>query len=234
MKVANVLNQKSDPRRPVVVVDQDGVECATASPYAPDPQGKAQMLISFNHGKQFIVPKELLQRQTDGHYRLVPSVEELMSQYRQAESEVVSGNLFPSTATSEVKQVAEQKEFVVPVTEEQIVIRTEVSETGRVYIQKSVEERTEKVDTPLIVEEVIVERVPINRALQEMVAPRYEGDTFIIPLVEEVLVVQKQLVLREEIHVVKVRREVHQPQEVRLRTEEVKISRHPTVEKHSK
>jgi len=42
-----------------------------------------------------------------------------------------------------------------------------------------------------------------------------------------VLVVQKQLVLREEIRVKKVRKELHEPHEVRLRSEVVNVVRLP-------
>jgi stress response protein YsnF len=75
------------------------------------------------------------------------------------------------------------------------------------------------------VEEVEVERVAINRVIDEAVPIRYEGDTTIIPLLEEILVIEKRLVLREEIHIKKTRREVHNPQEVLLRDEQVEIVR---------
>jgi stress response protein YsnF len=47
----------------------------------------------------------------------------------------------------------------------------------------------------------------------------------IIPLLEEVLVIEKRLILREEVHIKKRHREVHAPQEVLLRKEEVEIER---------
>lgn len=46
-----------------------------------------------------------------------------------------------------------------------------------------------------------VQRVPIDKIIDQPVSPRQEGDTMIFPVVEEVLVVQKKLVLKEEIHV---------------------------------
>lgn len=44
-----------------------------------------------------------------------------------------------------------------------------------------------------------VERVPKREVVKEAPAPRQEGSTTIYPLVEERLVVVKELVLREEI-----------------------------------
>jgi len=74
-------------------------------------------------------------------------------------------------------------------------------------------------------EEVEVERVTINRVVEETPPIRREGDTMIIPLLEEVLVVEKRWVLREEVHVRKLSKEVHTPQEVLLRNEQVEIER---------
>ncbi|MDB5301088.1 MAG: hypothetical protein JWO87_2751, partial [Phycisphaerales bacterium] len=54
---------------------------------------------------------------------------------------------------------------------------------------------------------------------------RREGDTLIVPLVEEVLVVEKRLVLREEVRVTTRRSQTHQPQRVTLRSEEAEIER---------
>jgi stress response protein YsnF len=45
--------------------------------------------------------------------------------------------------------------------------------------------------------------------------------------VEEVLVVEKRWMLREEIHIRTERRETHQPQRITLRSEEVQIARVP-------
>ncbi len=54
---------------------------------------------------------------------------------------------------------------------------------------------------------------------------RQEGDTLIVPLLEEVLVVQKQLLLKEEVHISKKRTEQHHPEQVTLRSEQVSVER---------
>lgn len=51
------------------------------------------------------------------------------------------------------------------------------------------------------------------------------GDVMIVPLLEEVLVVEKRLMLKEELHISKRRTEVHNPQRVILRSEEVTVER---------
>ena len=62
-----------------------------------------------------------------------------------------------------------------------------------------------RIDTSLFREEVDVQHVPVNRVLDAPVEPRIEGDVTIIPVMEERLKVEKQLILREEIRVVKKR-----------------------------
>jgi uncharacterized protein (TIGR02271 family) len=90
-------------------------------------------------------------------------------------------------------------------------------------IQTSTREIEQIVDVPLVQERVEVERVPINRTIDGPVAVRYDGDTIIVPVIEEVLIVQKQLRLVEEVHIRKVRVETHDPQRVMLRKDEVTV-----------
>jgi len=56
---------------------------------------------------------------------------------------------------------------------------------------------------------------------------RHEGNTMIIPLLEEVLVVEKRLMLREELRVTRTQTEFHAPQQVTLRREEITVDRAP-------
>jgi uncharacterized protein (TIGR02271 family) len=81
------------------------------------------------------------------------------------------------------------------------------------------------VDEPLFHDEVEVEHISVNRPVEGPISVRYEDDTIIVPIMEEVLVVQKQLILKEEIHIRKRRIETHQPQQVTLRREEAHIDR---------
>lgn len=119
---------------------------------------------------------------------------------------------------------------VIPVVEERVKIEGQKKVTSTVKIHKHVQEQTEVVNPKLQSEEVEIERVAVNRIVEEPVPIRYEGDTMIIPLLEEVVVVEKRLVLREEVHVRKVHKEVSAPQEVRLRKEEVEVERLPFSE----
>ena len=61
-----------------------------------------------------------------------------------------------------------------------------------------------------------VKRVPVRRLIDKPVEPRQEGDTWIVPLVEEVLVVEKRLLLREELHITRRREKRSDLQPVRV------------------
>ncbi len=53
-----------------------------------------------------------------------------------------------------------------------------------------------------------IERVKVDRLLSEPASQRQEGDTLILPVVEEVLVMEKRMMLREEIRITPRRDEV--------------------------
>jgi uncharacterized protein (TIGR02271 family) len=74
-------------------------------------------------------------------------------------------------------------------------------------------------------DEVEIERVPMNRTLSQLPSVRLEGSTTIIPVVEEVVVVEKKLVLVEEIHVRRKSSVRTQDIPVTLRSEQAEIER---------
>ncbi|MBF8964538.1 YsnF/AvaK domain-containing protein [Pontibacter sp. FD36] len=114
----------------------------------------------------------------------------------------------------------------IPVIEEQVRVDTEVRETGNVHIAKEVHREDVDLDLPIIHEEAEIERVEINQYVDTPPPPvRYEGDKMIIPVLKEVLVVEKRLLVVEEIHVTKRRTEEHDKQHVELRREEIRVER---------
>lgn len=83
------------------------------------------------------------------------------------------------------------------------------------------------VSEPSMQEDIQIERVPVNRWLTEPASVRYEGDIMIIPVMEEVPVVEKRLRLKEELRVTKRQITTQRTEPVRLRTEEVQVERIP-------
>ena len=114
---------------------------------------------------------------------------------------------------------------VVPVIEEELRVGKRVVETGRVRVTKTVHEHEETVDESLMREEYDVERVPIDAFVDGPVGPRYEGETLVVPVLEEVLVVEKRLVVREELRITPKRTEERESRRFTLRKEEVSVER---------
>lgn len=95
----------------------------------------------------------------------------------------------------------ENLERVVPVVEEELVTGTREVKTGTVRVRKEVERIPTKVEMPAVRDVVEVRHVPVNRVVPAIPQMREEGDMLIVPVVEEELVVEKRLVLKEEIHI---------------------------------
>ena len=117
---------------------------------------------------------------------------------------------------------------VIPVMEEFVRVEKETVETGRVVVRKYVHVDTQTIDVTLREEQVQVQRVAVNRYVDEAPAVRYEGETMIVPVLREEIVVTKRLLLVEELHVHKQVLHTPAPQTVELRREEVHYERVPT------
>lgn len=187
------------------VITKDGVRGTLAEAmHAAD--DTTHVLVRLEDGRQLLAPRDALVLQADGrYYYLAARVGEL--------------------ARSGLEAGGEDGTITLPVVAEELDIQRRRYETGRVRISKRVHEREETVDEPLVSEQVDVRRVPIDRVVEHELEPRTEGDTLIIPVLEEMLVVTKQLVLREELHITMRRTEVHKPQQITLRREELVVER---------
>lgn len=120
-----------------------------------------------------------------------------------------------------MEQNTHEPNRVIPVIEEQLQISKVWQETGRVQVSKTVTEEAVDYNVPVNQEEVIMERKTINQYVDTApAASRYEGDTLIIPVLKEVLVVEKKLILVEELH-------------IRKRTTEQTVSGTETLRKES-
>ena len=111
----------------------------------------------------------------------------------------------------------------VPVVEERAVVRKHRKVTGAVRVRTEVREDVEVVDEPLAVERVAVERIPLDRWVEAPVPVRQEGDTTVITLHEEMVVVEKRLRATEEVRLTRRRSARHAPERVTLRREEAVV-----------
>lgn len=177
------------------VLLQDGVGGQVESWQADEGHG-AQALILLDDGKRLWVPASALRSGPDGSYLLPIGQAQLQA-----------------------------APVVIPVMAERLDVGRKVTETGTVRLRKVVHEREEVVDEPVRRETVTVERVPVNRVVEGPVEARQEGDTLILPVLEEVLVVERRLVLKEEVRVVRSRVTEPASQRVTLRREEIVVER---------
>ena len=119
----------------------------------------------------------------------------------------------------------------IPLLEEELSIATRNVETGRVRIRTVTDERTEFARAELFREAVEVERVPVDVDLDHVPQPWEDGDTLVIPIVEEILVVRKQLVVREELRVKRVRSAEEVSEPVTLKSMQAVVERTPALPK---
>jgi uncharacterized protein (TIGR02271 family) len=119
--------------------------------------------------------------------------------------------------------------ILIPLVAEELSVAKQQIVTGRVQVSTVTREREELVDELLAREQVEIKRVPVGRTVDEPPAMRTEGDILIIPVVEEVLVVERRLLLKEEVHVRRVRATERHQERVSLRRQEAVISRHPAA-----
>jgi len=108
---------------------------------------------------------------------------------------------------------------------EELSVGKETVETGRLHVSKHTVTRDAAIDEDLLREDAMVETVPKGHRIFAMPVTRVEGDTTIIPVVEEVLFTEKRLILKEEVHVTRRRTTEHYHDTVTLRHQEAVVSR---------
>jgi uncharacterized protein (TIGR02271 family) len=179
-----------------------GTVLPSASPTRSDP---THVRVQLENGEAYLVPAAVVIPQPDGSIYVPLRVAELVPAPREEPAETIAA--------------------VVPVLAEELEVQKRRVETGTVRMTKVVHERETVVDEPLWRDHVAISRVPMQRVVDGPVPVREENGTTILSVVEEVLVVEKRWMLREEIHIRTRRTETHQPQQITLRSEEVQMER---------
>ena len=115
----------------------------------------------------------------------------------------------------------------IPVRQEELQVGKRITDTGRgLRIHKTVSEEVWRVDDTLVTQSLDIEHVPVNAWIEgQAPASRYEGNTLVMPVVEEVLVVQKRLRLKEEIRITPRAKQEAVSERVVLRSEHVTAER---------
>ena len=182
------------------VLDLDGRRGRLTQP--PEKIAEGQLALELPSGKICFVSSDLLEAIDEG-YRLPLRFRDL-------------------------EQPAENRPadpLVIPVVEERAEVHKRKRASAKVRVAKVVQEHKQAIDEPLMHEEVEIRRVPVNRVVEEPPPVRMRGTTLVVPVLEEVVVVEKRLMLKEEIHIIKKRLTHREHQEVLLRSEEVVVTR---------
>jgi len=93
------------------------------------------------------------------------------------------------------------EDLILPLLEEELQVGKRTVETGRVRIRTLVETVEEAARAVLDGERVEVERIAVDRVVDQAPSIRTENGVTIVPVLEEIMVVEKRLVLKEEIHI---------------------------------
>jgi stress response protein YsnF len=159
----------------------------------------ARASVELEDGSLVEVPTETLHRHPDGGYTIDAQWQSFARQ---------------GTTTT-----------VIPVIEETVTTRKQERIRDRVRVRRRVVSEERVVETPLVRDRLDVERVPIGTFVDSRPESRQDGDTLIIPCVEEVVVVEKRLRLVEELRIRIVREQVVDRQTVVVRRHEVDVLR---------
>ena len=92
-----------------------------------------------------------------------------------------------------------------------------------IQVRKSTQERRESVNEPLVADRIDVEHVIKNERVDGPLPMREEGDTVVIPVVKQVLRIEKEWVLAEEVRVTRRREEYVAHEDMSLQEEEAEI-----------
>jgi uncharacterized protein (TIGR02271 family) len=189
------------------VIGKNGLSGVLVDPLSPRLTPTDTVRIRLAGGRMIQVAADMLVPGSDGTYLIPVGPDDLA---------LPKNSISPDTPHS-----ADQN--VVPVLAEELVVEKKRVRTGAVRVNRHVVEHDETIELPLLKEHLDVRRVVIDREVDGPLPFRREGDTTVIPIVEEVLVVEKRFRLKEEIYISRtVREEVHREQ-VTVQRQEAEI-----------
>jgi uncharacterized protein (TIGR02271 family) len=108
---------------------------------------------------------------------------------------------------------------------EELSVGKESVETGRLRVSKQTHTREVAVEESLLRERAEIETIPIGRQIFEMPSVRHEGETIVVPIVEEILHTERRLILKEEIRITRRKATEQFHDRVTLRYQEAVVTR---------
>lgn len=170
-----------------------------------------QLVLSFDDGTGITIAEDALIHQNDGTY-LIPLDQTMLTD-------------------TELASLDNRQQIIVPVIKEELQVGKQEVIKGVVRVTTRVDSHEELVDEPLLHEWVSVDRIPVNQFIEgDLPQVREENGVTVIPLIEEVLVIEKKVLLREEVHLTKRKATVRKPQRIVLRSQTVEVERSSSEE----
>lgn len=113
----------------------------------------------------------------------------------------------------------------VPIIEESATVGKQSHVTETVQVRTVIHEREQPIDVQLSSSAITIERVPVNRFIDDPIPDRQDGDTTIISVIEEVAVVEMRLKLVEEVRITRRTETQRLHDTVTVRRQDVTIER---------
>ena len=110
------------------------------------------------------------------------------------------------------------------VCQEELKIKKRRIPVKKLSIRKRTKYTDFKSEIPLVSEQLSYTEVPFNTEVEQIPEVRQEGDTTIIPVIKEIPIISKKIVLIKEIHITRSQSLSTETIEAKLRSEEVEIT----------
>lgn len=142
-----------------------------------------------------------------------PGVEEFRRVSRQMIDRIHGQTIFLNVERQDVPRASQavsdgmrglragEQRLSIPLVEEELAVDKRVVELGYVQVRKHVEELLDERSVILRHQQVEVDRVAVDRVIPEMIEPYMDGDVYVVPVIEEEVIVTRQLRLREELRI---------------------------------
>ncbi|MEO8125724.1 MAG: YsnF/AvaK domain-containing protein [Bryobacteraceae bacterium] len=210
-----------------LVVGPNGMRGMVLGPSLSSPN---EIAIELDDGTQLSVPPSALTLQPGGKWCLtteaLPTGEPIpLATAPPIHQAAAEPNLQNMQIREEPVPNAEDSEMVIPVISEDLEVSKRKRVTGGVRVERKSVPHYQAVSMPLTRQVADVKRVLIEKPVNGPLPVRREGDTIIMPVVEEVATVHKQLMLKEEIHITKRTSTEQHEEQVQLNTQQAEIVR---------
>ncbi len=162
--------------------------------------------VRLESGQQVRIAPDLVERATDGS--------------------LVARVSFADVADGAARASSPAGETLLEIQERLDVTRV-LKEVDRALVSVRTGQTEETVAEPAWRETVDVRREAVDEVVTDIEDVRHEGNVTIVPMYEEVVVVERRLVLRERLHITLTREETRIPHTVVLRHQYVEVERQP-------